>query len=244
VLGGRVTRLRVVPARAAQVALDAARAFLAEAAAGGAEWRIGELDDGPARVANRLGTAIGEEPPRHARAAPVQPGRLTQRDGAVALTALTPLGRLDPGQLDRLAALVRRHATDARFSRWRTVTLVDVPAEQAAAAERDLAQIGLVLDPASGWRGLSACAGLGACRRATADVRAAAVRRAAVRRADAPTEHWTACERRCGERGDVLVAASAGRTGVSVRTPEGDTAVGDVDAALALLAARPSVGGA
>jgi sulfite reductase beta subunit-like hemoprotein len=243
VLGGRTTSLQASRSRAAQLALDAAHAFLAEAQAG--EWRIRNLRHGPERVAARLGAALDDARPEAARrAAPLQPGRLTQGDGAMALTGLPPLGRLDPDQLDELAALVRRHETSARLSRWRTVTVVDVPGGEVAAVERGLERIGLVLDPGSGWRGLSACAGLGACPRATADVRTATARRAAVRAHDAPAEHWTACERRCGERSDVPVAVSAGEAELHVRTPEGEAAVENIAAALGLLAAATSGGSA
>lgn len=150
-------------------ATAAARAFLARA---DGAWRI----------------------PRQSAAAPpaaqLELGRFTQADGGLALTALVPLGRLDARQLRGLAGLGR----ELRVSPWRTVTLVDAD----AADEHALRALGLILDGASGWRGLTACAGLGACPRARLDVRAAAGARARRRRAGDPPEHWSACPRRCG----------------------------------------------
>ena len=83
----------------------------------------------------------------------------------------------------------------------------------------------MIVEPGSGWAGLSACAGLGACAKARVDVRAAAARRAAVRGADAPAEHWAACERRCGERPGVDVAVFAEGDGVAVRGIDAGEAV-------------------
>lgn len=102
-------------------------------------------------------------------------------------------------------------------------------ADEIAGALRDL---GLVTDEGSGWTGLTACAGLGACTKARVDVRAAAARRAANRAADAPPEHWAACERRCGQTSGIAVGVAALADGIAV----GEDVVADVDAALALLA--------
>lgn len=237
-LGGAETDLSApLPDAAAALALDAARACLDARGGDDRVWRIWDLDGGAARVAARLGATIRGRAPRRgaARAMPVPPGRLAQRDGRVAVTALPPLGRLDPEQLDRLADLAADHGAEVRLAPWRTLTLVDVPAAAAPGAEGALQALGLVTDPASGWRGLSACAGMGACRRAIADVRAAAAERAAVRAPDTPEEHWTACERRCGERAAVPVAVSAGADGVEVRTGERTQLAPDLDGALALL---------
>jgi len=238
-LDGEDTGLRTPLGSAAELALAAARAFLAERAEGSA-WRIREMPGGARRVAARMGTTLAPDVAGGRRtsgppALPVPP-RLRQRDGRVAVTALAPLGRLDPAQLERLAELARAHGTDARFSPWRTLTLVDVPSTAVDEVERELGGLGLVLDLDSGWHGLSACAGLGACARARADVRAAAAARAASRTADAPPEHWTACERRCGERGDVPVAVSSGPDGVEVRVGGEVGRVASTRAALRLLA--------
>lgn len=136
-LDGAGTGLRAPLPRAAELALEAARAFLAERGADLA-WRIRELPGGAGRVAARMGTRLAPGAGAGAGAAPVPPGRLHQRDGRVAVTVAPPGGRLDPAQLERLAALARRHGSEARFSPWRTVTLVDLPAAAAAAAEREL----------------------------------------------------------------------------------------------------------
>jgi sulfite reductase beta subunit-like hemoprotein len=138
-------------------------------------------------VASRLGQPVG-----------VSLGRLAQTDGRVALTMLPRLGRLDVSIVQRLARLVDEQRTDVRCSVQRTLTLPDLEPRVVGVVEGALRALGLVDDPASGWHGLSACSGLGACARARHDVRAEAAGRAGERRADDPLEHWAACERRCG----------------------------------------------
>ena len=58
------------------------------------------------------------------------------------------------------------------------MTLVDLDPGAVAATRDALAAAELVLDGASGWVGLTACAGTAGCPRALADVRAAAALRA------------------------------------------------------------------
>jgi sulfite reductase beta subunit-like hemoprotein len=238
VLDGRHTGLGTTLADAPALALAAARAFLSERGAGGA-WRIRDLAGGAEAVAARLGTKLVDRRPGLGSQAKLACGRLRQRDGRFAITALPPLGRLDPRQLARLAALARGVGGEVRASPWRTVTLIDVPDADVDAAERGLAELGLVLDSGSGWHGLSACAGLGACARARADVRAAASARARRRGPDAAGEHWSACERRCGERADVPVAISAQAEGIEVRSDGSSRLFASIEEALAALEARP-----
>ncbi|MGH2743150.1 MAG: hypothetical protein ACRDN8_11820, partial [Thermoleophilaceae bacterium] len=51
-----------------------------------------------------------------------------------------------------------------------------------------------------------------------------------------PEEHWTACERRCGERPDVGLAVSVGEHRAEVRAGARVRRARDVAQALALLA--------
>jgi sulfite reductase beta subunit-like hemoprotein len=206
-LAGSPTTLAAPAAGAAALALDAARAFLALRGDGDAAWRVGELADGPARVAAALGGALaGGE--RGGGRATLVPGTRPQRDGRVAVTALAPLGRLERATVLALAEL-----DEVRLSPWRTLTVVDVAPARAAELADELAGLGLVVTPDSGWERLTACAGLGACAKARLDVRAAAAARAAVRPPGAPAEHWSACERRCGEPRDVALAMVATEAG-------------------------------
>ena len=204
-LAGTPTRLVVSDDDAIAAAIAAARAFveLVAAEAPGA-WRVKDLPGGGQRLAQRLGLGLHEplagrpSGARQGRRGPAAVGVVRQRDGRAAVSALPPLARFDPGQLRRLAGLVAPGAA-VRLAPWRTLTFVDVPAEDAGGLARELRELGLILSGASGWAGLSACAGLGACSRARADVRAAATLRAPRRDETSPLEHWSACERRCGE---------------------------------------------
>jgi precorrin-3B synthase len=214
-LGGRRTTLAAAAADAAELALAAARAFLAvQAEQGAGAWRVGELDDGPARIAGRLGAATSSAEAA-ASVARLEPGRLAQSDGRAAVTAMPPLGRMEPPGIDRLAELARAHGGGVRLSTRRTLSLLDVQIDRVDSILASLERLGLVVSPRSGWAGLSTCAGMGACAKALVDVRAAAARRAAERGADEPTEHWSACGRRCGEPPDVGVAMVADGAGVT-----------------------------
>jgi len=238
-LAARATTIAVPAARAAGCALAAARAFLA--LRGGTDhgrgWRVAELDDGPARIARGLGGTL-RPGGRVATPAPPAPGRCEQRDGAIALTALAPLGRIDAPGAAGLAALARAVGGAMRVSTRRTITLVDVPAADAPAALAQLARLGLVTEAGSGWEGLSTCSGLGACARARVDVRGAATIRAGVRSPAAAPEHWSACERRCGEPRGAATAVVAGDAGLTVEENGRPRDAATIADALALLAER------
>jgi precorrin-3B synthase len=138
---------------------------------------------------------------------PTRPGRtlglgsLRQRDGRVALTVMPRLARVSAAVLQSLAAL----SDDVRLSVARTLTLVDVDPAYARTTLSRLEALGLIADSGSGWVGLTACAGQGACASARFDVRAAATRRAAERDAAGPPEHWAGCERNCGRPAGAVV---------------------------------------
>jgi sulfite reductase beta subunit-like hemoprotein len=229
VLAGERTTLGAEPADAPALALEAARAFLALRAQ--RQWRISELDGGARAVARALGGDI--ERAAGLRRERLEPGLLAQGAGGVAVTALVPLGRLDVERLVALAAIVRSHGGELRIGAGRTVTLVDQRPDVAARLVPALTDMGLVMEPDSGWAGLSACAGAGRCARARLDVAAAAAARATARVPNAPPEHWSACERRCGGRSGIAVTATA--DGIVIERDRVDT-VTDVDDALAVLA--------
>ena len=209
-LGGLDSGLRTTPDRAVAVALAAARAFLAERdEQGGTAWRLAELADGPARVVARLSGQSGHFGPE-VDVPPAPPGgpagALPQTDGRTALVAVVPLGRLTAAQADLLAAV----ATDLQVTPWRSVALPDLPDASAAAA---LTAAGLVLDGASPWLRVTACAGRPGCAKSRADVRADATTAVAAGAlpADGARQHWAGCERRCGRpQGDVVDVVATG----------------------------------
>lgn len=231
VLAGAATDLR----GGAELALDAARAFLALAGASGhgAAWRIADVPGGATLVAERLGgRVVGPAAPGHERLAL---GALTQADGRAAVTVLPALARLDRSNLDAVAAL---GCADVRLSPRRTLSFVDVPAGDAGPLLTALGDAGFVTSEDSGWWGLTACAGKGACVRARVDVRAAAAARAHVRDRRAASEHWSACERGCGRPPGAL-AVTAVDVGLAIESDGGARVVPDAHAALAALASAP-----
>jgi sulfite reductase beta subunit-like hemoprotein len=227
-LGGERMAGRFAADAAAAMAVAAATEFLR--VADGRAWRIAELPGVAGEVAQRLGRTVAG-PFGSDGAEPLAPGRTQQRDGRVAITALVPLARLEG---DALAALAKLGG-DVRIGTGRTLTVVDIDPGAPEAVERRLMELGMVLEASSGWVGLTACAGRGRCPKALLDVRAAAASRAAVRRPCDGAEHWTACERRCGERSGQPVAVTALGTGISVRYRGEERLLETVEDVLAVL---------
>jgi sulfite reductase beta subunit-like hemoprotein len=188
-VGGTATGQRVSRSHAAALAIEAARASLRSCVSGG--------HPAPAGESRRLAL-----------------GRLRQTDGRIALTVMPRLARLDVVSVRSLAALAEERGTEVRLSPQRTLTLPDLDPGAVRVAEQELRALGMIDDPASGWHGLSACSGLGACARALHDVRAEAERRATERDAGALPEHWAACERGCGRPGGPHLAYTATSQGL------------------------------
>jgi precorrin-3B synthase len=210
-LAGVDSGLRTDPDGAVALALAATRAFLDERAAqGGTAWRVGDLADGPRRIANALGGSRAEPLPLPPAPVTGPAGALLQDDGRTALVAVVPLGRLTAGQAELLAGTA---GGDLQLTPWRSVVVPDLAAPAAAADA--LAAAGLELDPASAWLRVTACAGRPGCAKSLADVRGDAT--AAVLAGSLPAsgarQHWVGCERRCGRpAGEVVdvVATPAG----------------------------------
>ena len=211
VLAGIPTSIQLYTADAAAVALAAARAFL-ELTSGSDDsaWRIADVRGGASAVAALLGgSARSDLIAGPGGIAGPEPGITSQNDGRAALTVLPPLARLDPDSIDSLRSLAARADGEVRLAPGRTLTLRDVAPGDAGALMGALERAGFVTSPGSGWAGLSACSGTGACSRALLDVRAAATRRAAVRDGSSPSEHWSGCERRCGQPRGVALSIAA-----------------------------------
>lgn len=242
-LDGRPTTRSAAPDEAAGLALDTARAFVTvletmPARAGATMWRIADLPAAELdRLLGTLETSLAPEPVLGSGGRSLRPGVVRQADGDHAITALAPLGRLDAGAVRGLAALAVSSGGRVRLSPWRTLSLVDVPDAHRRPVIEGLRDLGLVLDATSGWQGLSACAGLGACAKARIDVRAAAALRAAVRETEGSTasEHWSACERRCGRPSLLDRAATATATGIEVEHDGALQRGASVEEALALM---------
>ena len=192
-------------------ALAVAHRFLAAAPSAGT-WRISDLP--PQVQTGVLGDAAAVQPPLGSGPVPVL-GTVAQRDGRLAIGALAPLGRLTKPALAVLEALAAEHPV--RVSHRRSVAVLDVDPAAAPGIAARLEAAGLVAASGTGWEGLTACAGLGACAKARGDVRAAAAARVPLRAAGSPREHWAGCERRCGDGPSVARTVVAdGRGGWAV----------------------------
>lgn len=171
-------------------------------------WRVRELTGGAPSLASRLGRSLG------ARRCPVRE-RLPLGAGHAGEARLLVVA----GWLQRVSA-PQLHALASVLSVGETVRLapagrIVVPVDSSAAAGV-LAAAGLILDADDPRGQVTACAGLGACARATVDVRGLAARvarayfgvsglavGAAPARGDAV--HLVSCERACGTPADARV---------------------------------------
>jgi len=213
-LAGTDTGVRCRPAEAVALALTATRGFLAERAAqGGTAWRLGELVDGPERVASALGGRRAEP-----GVVPVAPttgvsGAVAQDDERTALVAVVPLGRLTTDQAELLAD---SSGGELQLTPWRSVVVPDLTDGEAVA--ESLTSSGLVLDPDSAWLRVTACAGRPGCAKSLADVRGDVLRAVATSSLprDGARQHWVGCERRCGRPSGQVVDVVATPTGYRV----------------------------
>jgi precorrin-3B synthase len=203
-LAGVDTGVRLAPAEAPQVMLQAAEAFLDER---DGEWRLGELADGVAKVLNRLGRSRSS-----AQQMPVSEAVKAGVYGPELLVATVPLGSLGPEQAAALA-----EAEQLRITPWRSVVVVGGDSGR-------LQDTGLVVDSESPWTRVTACAGKPGCGKALADVRRDARRTTPMLQPGHRPVHWSGCERRCGQPAGDFVDVLALADGYSVDGSEAVTA--------------------
>ncbi|MCK9894129.1 nitrite reductase [Frankia sp. AgB32] len=255
-VAGESRVLRVPEGAAVAALLAAARAFVELRQARGpavAAWRIGELPAGRDRLLEAAARAAGgrvdtwaadagaatDRGPAGAATVPAggalaavgppgaRAGACAQRDGRWALTVLVPLGRLRDDQLDLLAGIA---GTDGAgrlvVTPWRSVVLRDLGAAEMRRAADRLGAAGLVVEPESGWAGVTSCAGRPGCGSALADVRRDAAQVAARPRGSGGPPatgrpplpvHWSGCARRCGQPAGAVVEVIAESAGYRVR---------------------------
>lgn len=229
ILGGVDSGIRVPADRAVDALLAAAHGFL-DLRDG--QWRLHEIPNGPAALADRL---LVEDPHLTIAEAMEIPARqdvpigwLTQADDRVALGAGVPLGSLRARTAEFIAAVER----PVFLTPWRSIVITDLDEWAAEQVVRVLAPMGLIFDANSPWLQVTACAGQPGCAKSLTDVRAdvaAAVEEGRVLPSGSPEpalanltaeevvavgrQHWSGCERRCGRpRGAVtdIVAAPDG----------------------------------
>ena len=225
-VGGVDTGWRVPPDRVPSVVVEVAHEFLRARGDGGA-WHVGELPEGAAGFAELLGrgrggapdglrppgVAAGLRPPGPAAGLPVL-GAVRQDDGRFTVAALVSLGRLESQGLRLLADLADLGAGRLVVTPWREIVLPGVAPEHVAEVAWRVAAAGLVTEPASPWRRVTACVGRPSCGRALADVRTLAAQTVEALSPDGPVRvHLAGCERRCGRPSLAhreVVATSAG----------------------------------
>ncbi|MET7771037.1 precorrin-3B synthase [Nocardia sp. NPDC005366] len=212
VLAGGDTGIRVGAANAVDLLLAAAESFL-DLDSG--QWRLRDIENGAARVIDRLGRTPDAERVEFAASQDIPIGWLDQENGSVSLGAGVRLGTLTARVAEFLAAVEH----PIFVTPWRSLLVVDLEEGPAEQVVRVLAPMGLIFDAGSPWLQVSACAGRPGCAKSRTDVRADAAaavesgrvpptRDDAGRPPAAPVaaaevtvggrQHWSGCERRCG----------------------------------------------
>jgi precorrin-3B synthase len=191
----------------AALALAAVDAFTARR---GTAWRVRELDEATrdALVTDVLDRTTADVVTPLLTPGPADPTALGPRDDGT-LEVLPRLGELDLPTVAALVGLldVPGHGVTLRATPWRTLVLRGLPDPADAARRLD----GLVeTDPASCWRGVSACVGAPRCAKSHADVRgdlAAALASGHV--GGTVRQHWVGCARACGTPGGRVAVIEA-----------------------------------
>ncbi|MFH8567756.1 precorrin-3B synthase [Streptomyces sp. NPDC017993] len=228
-----------------RAALVAAEAFLTAAAASGSgAWRVRELPAthtltarGTAEALRAAGIRAAYVPEPEPRPAPDHtnapvpgivegPAGPDGSPGPCALSVLAPLGRLTVDRWRLLTAVAADDGAGAlRVTPWRGVIVPGLSAATATTRLRELADAGLLTDPASPWHRTGACTGRPGCAKSLSDVRADAVAVLTDSPAGPPglPVHWSGCARRCGHPHGTWVDVLATEDGyeVSVVGPEG-----------------------
>jgi precorrin-3B synthase len=198
------------PARAAEATIMAAHAFLGAAKHG----RMRDLS-GAALAKVRAAVAPFLSP---ADCRPVAGRRrLGLMKGAVGIAA--PFGRLEAGQLHRVAALAAEAgAVDLRLSPWRTLYIGVEEAGAGLALLEEARDIGLIIEDDDPVLQVEACPGAPDCASSSVDTRGDARRLAilAAARGYRGSVHVSGCAKGCARSlpSDLVLAGKSGAYGV------------------------------
>ncbi|MPY78930.1 MAG: precorrin-3B synthase [Actinophytocola sp.] len=203
-LAGVDTGVRVPVTDAVGVLVDVAAAFVR---CRGEAWQVRELDEaGRAELLANCGESrfpcVGRSESVIHRAecseSVIHLGAVRQDDGRHAVHAGLRFGTATAAQVRLLAEI----ADEAVVTPWRSVLLPDLDDADARAAERRLADAGVLVEPHDPAASITACIGSQGCAKALADVRADATNAmselAAVGGAPGVAAHFAGCTRRCG----------------------------------------------
>jgi precorrin-3B synthase len=166
----------------------------------------------------------------------------TRQAGVVSVVPSVPLGRLNAQQAQLIAAIADEHGASLRLAPWRGIVLGAIAAQDVSNVSRQLEDAGLSLDGKDGYRGLSACAGLG-CDASFADVRADAMLLAQKLAGRDMEPGWSVnisgCEKQCAMRNGATAELIANESGYSLKL-RGTTVASHCDAETAIEAVAVS----
>ena len=212
----------VAPAAAAAAAMAAAYAFLA-VTSDGTRHRMRDLSaEGLASLRSAMVARLDPltlEPRKINGASERRVGLLDLGSGQFAVGVAAPFGRIETGQLSKLAGeITALGVNDVRLSPWRTL-YIEVPGASAGQAILAVAgAAGFITDPGDALLQVEACPGAPACRSTRLDIRGDARRLAALlpRFGFAGTIHVSGCAKGCAKSGaaDLVLVGAEGRYGI------------------------------
>lgn len=229
-LAGAPALAAPLPLAALETALPPLLAALAEALSRTGARRVRELPEAVRRRLFPQGMRPDLQQDRHPETAeiaagpgvrgaggagpsPMPAGAIALRNGFGVL-ASAPFGQASAQALADVAGLMSRLGlAEVRLTPRRGLLLPGLAAAMVDAAERGLAALGFITDPADPRLNVIACAGAPGCANARCDSRALAARLAAVWPEGAGTAHLSACAKGCARRGPsalTLVAEDGG----------------------------------
>jgi precorrin-3B synthase len=226
-IGGVPTGFGVTTDRAVDCMLEAARICLRVAGQFDVPVRGRNITAVPGAI-SRLTECLSDflvpcSPPKDTEAEAEVPVGIIRTNHAelVSIVPSVPLGRLQAGRAQLIAAMANDWGASLRLAPWRGIVLGAIPEEAKANVIAQLHTRGLSLDGKDGYRGLSACAGNDGCEASLADVRAHAVSLANRLAGQDTKPGWSVnisgCEKQCAMRNGATAELVANESGYNLK---------------------------